>query len=79
VWRLTMAKARKAGITIRAKELLIEHNLTIALDDLCAKLKAEGFRVSPGSIQTLASDFRQSCRVLGSMGKLKNLTVVDTK
>ena len=68
-------KRRKAGVTIRAKELLIEHGLTIALDDLCAKLKAEGFRVSPGSIQTLTSDFRQSVRVLNSMGKIKNLTV----
>ena len=70
-----MAKRRKSGVTIRAKELLIEHSLVIALEDLCGKLKAEGFRVSPGSIQTLMSDFKQSCRVLHSMGKLKGIRI----
>ena len=63
------------GVTVRSKELLIEHGLTMPIDDLVAALQAEGYKPSSGSTGTLLADFRQSCRVLESMGRLKNLKV----
>ena len=67
------------GITVRAKWLMIERGLTISIDDLCAKLETEGYKVSRGSIQTLMGDFRQSCRVLWRLDKLKGLSVDQPK
>ncbi len=65
------------GVTVRAKWLLIERGLNWPLDDLCKKLTAEGYTVSRSSMQTLTADFRQSCRVLFRLGKLKGIEIEE--
>jgi hypothetical protein len=50
-------KGRKAGVTARAKALLIHKGLYLT-DELEGLLKAEGYYASRLSLQTLAGDFQ---------------------
>lgn len=72
--RRSRAKPTK-GVTIRCKEVLIERGVYLPVDDLVAALEGEGYKPSRVLVTTLASDFRQSVRVLDSKGKLKGLEV----
>ena len=61
----------KIGITTRLKQLLIEHGLDLPTDDLVSMLRKAGYTPSRPSVMTIATDFRQSCRILWELNAFK--------
>lgn len=65
--------APKVSVTIRAKELLIQHGITQTAEQVFGLLKAEGFNPSMQTLKVLCADFRQSVGVLSRAGKTKGI------
>ena len=59
------------GITTRLKQLLIEHGLDLETDELISMLEKENYKPSRTTIMTIATDFRQSCRILWELNAFK--------
>lgn len=71
---MTKSSKNKPGVTTRVKLLLIEHGIDKSADELQTMLKDEGYRgIKLSSVTTIAADFRQSCRLLKSAGKLRGV------
>lgn len=67
------------GVTRRALQMMVEHELRIGIEELTAKLAAEGYSVSPMTLRTQASHFRQSVSVLAELGELKGMEIEPKK